>query len=113
MIKSTGGVWDKLSDGKKGAVALIAAVVLGFGVGTMTVAQVGLPQRVTTLEAATEAVVKRVSALEDDRETARYQRNYILTLLNWQTCAIEAMGDGEDTRTTCGNSPQYIFGSIN
>ena len=110
MIKSTGSMWAKLSEGKKGAVALVSAVILGFSIGTMTVAQVGLPSRVTTLEAATESVIKRVTALESDRATARFERDFIIRLLNWHTCAIEAVNDGEPTRVSCGNPPQYIFG---
>lgn len=109
MLKSTGGGWMKLSDTKKGLAAIFAAVIVGFSVGTMTVAQVGLPARVTTLEGATESVEARVTVLESDRATARLERDFIIRLLNWHTCAIEAINDAEPTRTVCGNPPQYIF----
>ncbi len=112
MLKSTGGTWAGLSDTKKGAVAIFGAVIVGFSIGTMTVAQVGLPARVNTLEAATEAVEKRVTALEADRATSSFERDFIIRLLNWHTCAIEAINDEEPTRVTCGNPPQYIFGRV-
>ena len=104
--------FEALSDTKKGVAALIAAVVLGFLVGTTTIAQVGLPQRVGLTEVADVALERRVTVLETDRATASTQRSYILTLLNWQTCAIDAIGDDTDVRIICGNPPQYVFGRL-
>lgn len=105
----TSNIWSEMSNSKKGFASLIAAVVFGFIVGTTTISQVGLPQRVAAQEAFTEGLSTRVTALEADRETARQQRSYILTSLNWNNCAIEAIDDGVAIREVCGQRPTYPF----
>jgi hypothetical protein len=102
-----------MSNSKKGFSALIGAIIFGFVVGTTTISQVGLPQRVAAGETERENLRDRVTALEADRETARQQRSYILTSLNWNNCAIEAIDDGvQPVRDVCGNRPQYVFGGL-
>lgn len=96
-----------LSETKKGVAALFAAVVVGFVIGTMTVVQVGLPSRVTQLEAFTTTISSRVSTLEDEHETAKAERLYILQASNWQSCALEAQNDGENMRAVCGIRPEW------
>ena len=104
------GIWAEMSNSKKGFAALIGAIIFGFVVGTTTISQVGLPQRVAAIEAADASLEHRVTALETDRETARQQRSYILTALNWNNCAIEAIDDGiQPVRDVCGLRPQYTF----
>ena len=98
MTATTGGWFSNLSDTKKGLTALFGAVVLGFALGTATLAQVGLPQRVELLE-------ERVGILETDYSSAVAERNYILDLVEWQVCAIEAQEDGISVHTACGPAP--------
>ena len=99
LLTATTGSWfSNLSDTKKGIAALFGAVVLGFAVGTATVAQVGLPHRVEALE-------ERVSLVEQEHREADLERSYILDILEWQSCAIEATSDGLEIHTPCGSAP--------
>lgn len=108
----TNNLWARLSDTKKGAVALIGAVVFGFIVATMTIAQVGLPKRVDALEATDRSYNTRIAVLENERLTAGREREAIGKLLNWQTCAIEAINDSVNIREICGSPPRYLFGRV-
>jgi hypothetical protein len=111
MLTATTGSWfSHLSDTKKGVVALLAAIALGFAVGTTTVSQIGLPSRIDTLEAAVtgeSGLARRVEILEEEHREAEVERDYILRAIEWQGCAIEAQHDGEDMRVVCGTRPQY------
>ena len=98
LTATTGGWFSHLSDSKKGFVALFAAVVVGFSIGTATVAQVGLPQRVEILE-------ERVQELETEHTQALAERRYILDLVEWQVCAIEAREDNLEVHGACGIAP--------
>jgi hypothetical protein len=97
-VASSGGWFANLSDNKKGFTALAAAVVVGFAIGTATVAQVGLPQRVEVLE-------RKVGILEELNVDAVAERNYILDLIEWQTCAIEAASEDVPLHPSCGQAP--------
>lgn len=95
---TTGNWFSNLSDTKKGIAALFGAVVLGFAIGTATVAQVGLPQRVELLE-------ERVGFIEAEHIEAMSERNYILDILEWNVCAIEASEDALPIHAACGSAP--------
>ena len=112
LTTTTGGVWSKLSDTKKGMVAIIGAVILGFSVGTATVAQIGLPQRVEALEAVVtgeDGLRPRVALLEREHNEAEDERRFLLRAIQWNNCALEAQNDGDDMRTVCGSRPLQDF----
>lgn len=105
LTATTGGWFSALSDTKKGVVAILASIALGFAVGTATVAQVGLPQRVESLEVRSDSTVSRLSALEIEHDAAVAERDYILDLLEWNTCAAEANAGDRDLHDVCGTAP--------
>jgi len=110
LTATTGGWFGDLSDTKKGIAALFGAVVLGFAIGTATIAQVGIPQRVEALELAMHSqggVEDRVEFLESEHNEAKAERAYMLRAIQWQGCALEAQNDGENMRTTCGLRPEW------
>jgi hypothetical protein len=122
MIATTGGWFSKLSDTKKGVVAIVSTMIVGFALGSMTITQVGIPQRVEVLEAITQVGIPqrvnvleadhillrgRVTAMEVSDEAARVEREYIIDVLSWTTCAIEADADDVDIRGRCGSAPLW------
>jgi hypothetical protein len=104
---TTSGWLSKLSDTKKGILAIIGALVVGASIGSIAVTQVGIPQRVDLLEADHILLRERVTAIEVSGEAARVEREYIINVLSWTTCAIEADADDIDIRSRCGSAPLW------
>jgi len=105
LMATTGNWFSGLSDTKKGITALIMAVLFGFAVGTTAVSQIGLPQRVEALETRVEIIEGIDEATTQQLQAANAERSYILDLLEWQTCAIEAREDDLIVHTACGVAP--------
>lgn len=110
LTAGTGSWFSSLSDTRKGVLALLAAVVMGFAIGTTTVSQIGLPARVEALETTVLGHGARLNTVEADDRTAQRERDYILRAVQWQNCAIEAQNDEVDLKRTCGDKPTYGFG---